>query len=61
MREQGPAASVPDIGAVMVFGHDAVRLALTDDETFSVARRFALMPERQRQVSVVSDTLIGLG
>jgi cytochrome P450 len=60
MREQAPAMAVPDMGAVMVFSHDAVRAALTDDETFSVARRVAIMPERQRRVSVVSDTLIGL-
>jgi cytochrome P450 len=60
MREQAPAAAVPEIGAVVVFSHDAVRGALTDDETFSVARRVTIMPERQRRVSVVSDTLIGL-
>jgi cytochrome P450 len=60
MREQAPAAAVPEIGAVVVFNHDAVRGALTDDEAFSVARRVAIMPERQRRVSVVSDTLIGL-
>lgn len=59
MREQAQAAFVPEIGAVMVFAHDAVRNALADDDTFSVARRVAIMPERQRRVSVVSDTLIG--
>lgn len=60
MREQASVAPVPEIGAIVVFGHEEVRAALADDETFSVARRVAIMPERQRRVSVVSDTLIGL-
>jgi cytochrome P450 len=60
MREQASVAPVPEIGAIVVFGHEEVRTALTDDQTFSVARRVAIMPARQRRVSVVSDTLIGL-
>lgn len=60
MRELAPVAPVPELGAIVVFGHDEVRAALGDDETFSVARRIAIMPERQRRISIASDTLIGL-
>jgi cytochrome P450 len=60
MRARSACADVPELGVAMLFGHDAVRSALMDDETFSIERRIAMMPARQRRVSNVADTLVGL-
>lgn len=60
MRTEAPVAYLPELNTYGVFGYDVVREALGDDSRFSVAGRVAVMPERQRRVSVVSDTLIGL-
>jgi cytochrome P450 len=59
MRVTEPVTWLEEVGAYAVFRYDDVRAVLADDDTFSVAARVAVMPERQRRVSVVSDTLIG--
>jgi cytochrome P450 len=60
MRESSACADLPELGVAMLFSHDAVRTALMDDQTFSIEQRVAIMPARQRRVSNVADTLVGL-
>ena len=60
MQARSACTDVPELGVAMLFGHDAIRSALMDDETFSIEQRIAIMPARQRRVSNVADTLVGL-